>query len=160
MHPCLRNYRTDMSEDDSSFKLVDRICDELFDRTRELGIESLTDVEKPILLAWSADGFICNGGFRYFFEGFGNIYEVAAAYSLLGLEKRAEACRRAGELIPLDLLIPGDEVTDKRIDFMGNEGEELEKDIFDEVDDLFFDNHTHEALVAAVAEYIAAKNLS
>ena len=53
---------------DAAFEQVDRVFCILADREEKLGKGSINEIERVVLLIWSATGIIGNGGFRYFFE--------------------------------------------------------------------------------------------
>ncbi|MGI4788836.1 MAG: DMP19 family protein [Janthinobacterium lividum] len=86
---------------------VPDIAEKLASRADKCGISSLSLPGQVIVLVWSATGIICNGGFRYFYEGATNIDAVAAAFDTLELPDAARACRQSIKLFPEHILEAG-----------------------------------------------------
>ncbi len=72
----------------------------LVDREKQRGSDSITDIERVVLLIWHASGIIENGGFRYFFECGLLLRETAEAYARIGVEEVASIFRRVNDLFP------------------------------------------------------------
>lgn len=87
-----------MSSD--AFETVDAVFLRLADRQEQRGAESITDIEKVVLLVWHAAGIIGNGGFRYFFECALPLVDTAQAYERIGVEQAAAILRRLREFFP------------------------------------------------------------
>jgi hypothetical protein len=63
----------------------------------EVGYGGLSEHERNVLVPWWAYGIICNGGFKFFFEGRYDLarYDLGALarrFRVLGLEDAAVAC--------------------------------------------------------------------
>jgi hypothetical protein len=82
------------------FHLIDRIFGALDDREVSNGPDSINDIERVVLLVWSASGIIGNGGFRYFFECGLPLRATAEAYSRIGVEEAATILFRLLDLFP------------------------------------------------------------
>ncbi|MEP6664347.1 MAG: hypothetical protein ABJC04_11865, partial [Verrucomicrobiota bacterium] len=50
------------------FEMINSAFCALADREEKQGSQSISDIERVVLLVWHASGIIGNGGFRYFFE--------------------------------------------------------------------------------------------
>lgn len=83
-----------MTRDDAK-ELVRR----LGSRADREGIETLNDDELTALIPWWARGVICNGGFRYFYEGGYDLVDVAMRLRRLGLLDAAAACERVSRVV-------------------------------------------------------------
>lgn len=87
--------------------LIEAVFQHLADKATRDGLEGLSQTEQAAFLPYWAVGIIGNGGFRYFFEGATEIWELAAAFEALGLSDAAKACRLAGEQVPPEVLAAG-----------------------------------------------------
>jgi hypothetical protein len=79
------------------------VITELCIQADEEGIESLTSVQRNVVLAWSALGVIGNGGFQYYYDGTGRMRDVVGAFRVLGFEGAAAACERSMSMFPLGI---------------------------------------------------------
>jgi len=82
------------------FDAVDAVFCRLADREQQRGVESITDIERVVLLVWHASGIIGNGGFRYFFECALPLLATAQAYERIGVEQAGSILRRLREIFP------------------------------------------------------------
>ncbi len=71
------------------------IVEKLAARADLAGMHSLSSSEQTVVLAWSAYGIICNGGFQYFYEGSADALATADAFDALGLPDAGKACRKS-----------------------------------------------------------------
>lgn len=81
------------------FELVDRVFCALADRKARLGADSITDIERVVLLVWHASGIIGNGGLRYFIECGLPLRATAEAYARIGVEEGATVLHKLGQMI-------------------------------------------------------------
>jgi hypothetical protein len=82
------------------FNVVDAAFCRLAEREEQRGADSITDIERVVLLVWHASGIIGNGGFRYFFECALPLVATAQAYERIGVEQAASILRRLLEFFP------------------------------------------------------------
>jgi len=61
---------------------------------------SITDIERVVLLVWHASGIIGNGGFHYFFECSLPLLATAEAFDRIGVDRGAAIFRRLQEFFP------------------------------------------------------------
>lgn len=87
--------------------LLQQVFHRLADKATCEGIPALSRSERAVFLPYWAAGIIGNGGFRYFFEGATEIWDLAVACEDLGLPESARACRLAGAQIPAEVLAGG-----------------------------------------------------
>lgn len=67
------------------FDAVDAVFCRLAEREQQRGAESVTDIERVVLLVWHASGIIGNGGFHYFFECSLPLLATAVAYDRIDI---------------------------------------------------------------------------
>ena len=82
------------------FEMIDATFCALADREEQRGSQSISDIERVVLLVWHASGIIGNGGFRYFFECGLPLTTTAAAYGRIGVEQVVAIFGRVHELFP------------------------------------------------------------
>jgi hypothetical protein len=82
------------------FKMVDAVFCRLAEREEQEGSDSISDIERVVLLVWHASGIIGNGGFHYFFECALPLPATADAYERIGVVQAASVLRRMQELFP------------------------------------------------------------
>ena len=82
------------------FDAVDAVFCRLAEREQQQGAESISDIERVVLLVWHAAGIVGNGGFHYFFECSLPLLATAEAYDRIGVEQAASVLRRLQEFFP------------------------------------------------------------
>lgn len=80
--------------------VVDAVFCRIADREGQRGSDSITDIERVVLLVWHASGIIGNGGFHYFFECALPLLPTAQAYGRIGVDQAASILRRLQEFFP------------------------------------------------------------
>ena len=78
----------------AAYDVID-IVEKLASRADLARLRSLSSSEQTAVRAWSAFGIICNGGFKYFYEGSADTLATADAFDALGLPDAGEACRKS-----------------------------------------------------------------
>ena len=111
----------------TDFDLIDRVFGLLDDRESSNGPDSISDIERVVLLVWHASGIIGNGGFRYFFECGLPLRPTAEAYSRIGVEQAATILFGLLDLFPRQR-VPDD--WDERMEFVDRLCEQ-HRDLFD-----------------------------
>jgi len=81
------------------FELCDGVFKKFAEFNNQIDVDSYSEEERVITLAWHASGLIGNGGFEYLFEGWftgdpGYIY-TAAAFKTIGATQSYAAFQRA-----------------------------------------------------------------
>ncbi len=84
----------------AEFDIVNDTFCTLAEREKLQGEESITDIERVVLLIWHASGIIGNGGFHYFFECGLPLRTTADAYARIGVDHAALILRRLLEFFP------------------------------------------------------------
>lgn len=87
------------TSNDDAFDLVDRAFGNLADKEARLGIHSLSDSEKVLLLLWDAAGVLGNGGFHYVFEKGMRLDDLASCYEQIGMTDAASITKLASSEI-------------------------------------------------------------
>jgi Domain of unknown function (DUF4375) len=82
------------------FEIIDATFCALADREEKRGSQSISDIERVVLLVWHASGIIGNGGFLYFFECGLPLSATASAYSRIGVEQAVSIFQRVHGLFP------------------------------------------------------------
>jgi hypothetical protein len=81
------------------FDAIDAVFLRLADRKELRGANSITDIERVVLLVWHASGIIGNGGFQYFFECALSLLATAEAFDRIGVEQCCGAGAKFGKLL-------------------------------------------------------------
>ena len=82
------------------FDAIDAVFLRLADRKELRGSNSITDIERVVLLVWHASGIIGNGGFQYFFECALPLLATAEAFDRIGVEQAGSILRQLQEFFP------------------------------------------------------------
>src|SRR5262245_797509 len=98
------------------FDAIDAVFLRLAERKERRGSNSITDIERVVLLVWHASGIIGNGGFHYFFECALPLLATADAFRRIGVEQAASILYQLQEFFP-DRQIPDD--YDQRMTIVG-----------------------------------------
>ncbi|HOX07532.1 MAG TPA: hypothetical protein PK280_14115 [Planctomycetota bacterium] len=143
-------------------EMVDRVFGRLCKVATKSGIESLSFREQAVVLPLWANGYIMNGGFRYWFEGAfwkdGRDLTplLADTFAFLGFPEAAKACRDAMHFFPDGALRIGPSGTNV---YMNECAEELLEARFRPLDRTLWATEERGRLARAVAKVIRERNL-
>ena len=137
-------YRSDGTYMNDSDKLVRDIFDR-YQKAANTSIESVPEPARSLMVIYSVQGVIGNGGFRYFFEndfeGYDSYNVILDAYRNIGLEAHANTIEILLKLFPEKY--PQKDLK-KRSEFLEKYFEVESEDCLpevDEADNFFFNNY-------------------
>jgi hypothetical protein len=118
------------------------------------GVDALSDEERLLFVAWQETANIGNGGFHRFYQGGGDIDELAAAYKELGLRECAEACAKSKAVFPKGHPFADREATAK---FLKARWEEID-DAFSKIEKPIYGlGLEFEGLIEPTSEFLARR---